>query len=98
MVHTHIRARTHRDGKRSKGLSRDERRRLTEAGRRAARSEVVRALAAEVTGAPEEERYALPGLDRWVGARVRPCVCVCVCAHVLLRMCVCVCVCKGKRE
>ncbi|KAF5836525.1 hypothetical protein DUNSADRAFT_5813 [Dunaliella salina] len=51
------------DGKRSGGLSRDERRRLAEAGRKAARSEVVRALAAEVAGAPEEERHALPGLD-----------------------------------
>lgn len=54
---------TRREGK-GKGLSRDERRRLAEAGRRSARSEVVRSLAAEVAGAPEEERYSLPGLDR----------------------------------
>lgn len=52
-----------------KSLSRDERRRLVEVGRRAARSDVVRALAAEVAGAPEEERQALLGMDRWAGGR-----------------------------
>ena len=68
--HTQHTTHTCRDDKGGKALSRDERRHLAEVGRRSARSDVVRSLAAEVAGAPEEERYALPGLDRCVGVGV----------------------------
>jgi U3 small nucleolar RNA-associated protein 3 len=49
---------------RASGLSRDERRRLAEAKRRASRSDAIAALAAEVAGAPEELRAEMPGFDR----------------------------------
>jgi hypothetical protein len=71
----HTYTHTRREGK-GKGLSRDERRRLAEAGRKAARSDVVRSLAAEVSGAPEEERYALPGMDRCTFALLCAACCV----------------------
>ena len=46
-------------------MSRNESRLLKEARRKASRSELVRELAEDVTGAPRELRQEMPGFDRW---------------------------------
>ncbi|PSC73947.1 Something about silencing 10 [Micractinium conductrix] len=52
-------------------LSARERRQLVQAQRRASRSGLVQELAAEVEGAPEEQRYAAAGLDSAAALRER---------------------------
>lgn len=71
------------EDKRHAALTCDDRRQMTEARRRAARSDALVDLAAEVSGAPEEVRTVMPGFDRceagksrgsmrgWGGRRVR---------------------------
>ncbi|KAJ9531936.1 hypothetical protein QJQ45_003641 [Haematococcus lacustris] len=51
--------------------SREDQRRMAEAKRRAARSDAVAELAAEVAGAPEELRTALPGFDSMAAIKTR---------------------------
>ncbi|KAG2499555.1 hypothetical protein HYH03_002500 [Edaphochlamys debaryana] len=52
-------------------LSVQERRRLKELKAKAQRSDTIRALQAELTGAPEEERAAVAGLDSAAALRTR---------------------------
>ncbi|KXZ45808.1 hypothetical protein GPECTOR_50g602 [Gonium pectorale] len=66
------------DAQRAKGgqaatevLSAQERRRLKELKSKASRSDTLRALAAELAGAPEEERAAVAGLDSAAALRTR---------------------------
>ena len=53
------------------GFNTKERRKLEHAQRRASRSDFVQELGRELAGAPEEERYALAGLDSAAGKRER---------------------------